>query len=150
MKMRLYSGLVLAVQLFAVSVAGTAQAGAVPRGSYLQSCSEFAVPPGYGGTVLTALCRTTGGGQKRSSLYLGDCKPGADISNQDGLLYCASIRVLHGSYEQSCSQIAFEGGVLTATCRSRGGVNIRTFVIPSTCGPSRDIANIDGHLVCIK
>jgi hypothetical protein len=124
---------------------GGGGAGQLPNGSYKQSCTQ-AYMSGY---TLVATCRTSNGGQSRSSLDTRQCN-GRDIANNNGQLTCSSgggAPVPDGSYKQSCSNLAMNGSVLSATCRdSRGGSN-RTSIDTRQCG-GRDIANDNGRLTC--
>jgi hypothetical protein len=57
------------------------------------------------------------------------------------------FRLPSGSYQRTCSNIGFDGRVLTATCLNRNGRRVRTSIAnPHRC--RRDIANIDGTLMC--
>ena len=54
-----------------------------------------------------------------------------------------------GSYLQSCQNIKFSGGVLTAQCKNtNGGLNVSTLE-PAFCAKRSDIANVDGTLGCV-
>lgn len=54
-----------------------------------------------------------------------------------------------GSYLQSCQNIKFSGGVLTAQCKNtNGGLNVSALE-PAFCAKRSDIANVDGTLGCI-
>jgi hypothetical protein len=56
----------------------------LPRGSYLQSCERARAD----GMTLRAWCRTRSGQMRPSELYLGQCRPGAGVVNDDGRLTC--------------------------------------------------------------
>ena len=52
-----------------------------------------------------------------------------------------------GSYQQTCSDIRFDGRTLTARCLDKRGRRVRTSMArPDRC--RRDIANINGTLMC--
>jgi hypothetical protein len=53
-----------------------------------------------------------------------------------------------GTYLQSCQNIKYAGGVLTAQCKYSGGLRVSTLE-PEFCSPRSDIANVDGQLGCI-
>lgn len=53
-----------------------------------------------------------------------------------------------GTYLQSCQNINYSGGVLSAQCQSSVGLKVSTLE-PAFCAKSSDIANVDGSLGCI-
>ena len=55
-----------------------------------------------------------------------------------------------GSYLQSCQNILFSGGVLTAQCKTgyKSDLHVSTLE-PEYCSRRSDIANVRGHLGCI-
>lgn len=55
-----------------------------------------------------------------------------------------------GSYLQSCQNILFSGGVLTAQCKTgyKNGLTVSSLE-PEHCSRRSDIANVDGRLGCI-
>jgi hypothetical protein len=63
------------------------------------------------------------------------------------LAFAQPRRLPLGSYRQSCTNIMFDGRVLSATCLSISGRRVRTSLAnPNRC--RRDIANINGTLMC--
>jgi hypothetical protein len=56
-------------------------------------------------------------------------------------------RVPGGSYQQSCTNVSMNGGILTATCPSGNGSRITTSINPRSCG-GVDITNRNGRLQC--
>jgi hypothetical protein len=55
-----------------------------------------------------------------------------------------------GTYLQSCQNVKFSGGVLTAQCKTgyKNGLVVSTLE-PEYCSPRSDIANVGGRLGCI-
>jgi hypothetical protein len=52
-----------------------------------------------------------------------------------------------GSYQNSCTNVQWNGGVLTATCTAPNGTNITSSINPAQCRGG-DIANVNGRLAC--
>ena len=73
---------------------GAALGGAIPGGSYLQSCRFASVAQGQ---VLSALCTTVGGDEATPQLDLTLCDPAAGIDNIDGQLVCRPRAAATGS-----------------------------------------------------
>lgn len=131
-----------------------AKAQPVPPGSYLNSCRDAQV---WGGRDLAAVCATRNGQWATSRLPdFRSCR--GDISNQNGQLWCQRrpapppppppVVGPPGSYRQSCTNINFRNGTLSASCRTRSG-NWRPSVLNTlTCQPGSDISNQDGSLFC--
>ena len=64
-----------------------------------------------------------------------------------GLAFARGQRPPAGSYQQTCSNISFDGQTLTATCMNVKGRPVRTSLARvERC--RRDIANINGTLIC--
>jgi hypothetical protein len=53
-----------------------------------------------------------------------------------------------GSYQRSCENIVWDCKTLRATCRTRAGARVATTLVPASCVPFGDIANMDGTLRC--
>jgi hypothetical protein len=114
-----------------------------PQGSYRQTCRDL----WFDGSVLRALCKARGGDWTPTTLNdVGTCR-GA-LSNQDGVLSCAKgdADPPAGSYRQTCREISFSRGVLSAACRTRQGQWTRSELNEKEC--AGDIANDDGSLKC--
>lgn len=128
--------------------AAPAEARAVPPGSYLRSCTN----PEFRNNVLSAVCRTRNGRWQPSVLNTLVCLPGGDISNQDGVLTCPprpGLRPPPGSYLRSCRNATLGlGGMLRAECRTVNGRWVPAALNTNACRGARDIANIDGRLIC--
>lgn len=143
--------------------------GAMPAGSYQQSCTNVRVR----GTTLTASCTNNGGQRVRSSLNVNSCT-GADIGNVNGQLTCVRSGNYYGrgrgrfgtgragrygqgsngalppgSYQQSCSNASMNGSTLTANCRNNRGAMVTSYLDVSQCRASDDIGNLNGQLRCI-
>lgn len=134
--------------LTAFWAAPAAQAQSLPPGSYLRSCGNFQFRDG----VLRAVCRTRDGRWQPSVLNTLACAPRSDISNQDGVLTCpprAALRPPPGSYLRSCRNATLGlGGMLRAQCRTINGRWVPAALNTNMCRGARDIANIDGRLMC--
>lgn len=119
-------------------------------GDWDQSCREADVR----GNVLTAVCRTTGGDWRRSSIRYAEC-PGNRVRNENGWLVCGQWsgwrdddwRRIPGSWDDSCREASVRGGMLTATCRGTGGNWQRSSISYRDC-PGDRVRNADGRLVC--
>ncbi|MFG1391710.1 CVNH domain-containing protein [Xanthobacter agilis] len=128
--------------------AGRAAGPSSPPGSYLASCREARAASGW----LKAVCQDRYGRWIESTLALNTCADGSDILFEDDALKCRNRRpepsaVPRGSYQQSCRNIIFDGGLLHATCQNRlGGWQASSYYV-SFCG-GRDIVNTDGSLGC--
>jgi hypothetical protein len=140
--------------------------GAMPAGSYQQSCTNVRVR----GATLTASCTNNSGQRVRSSLAVNSCT-GADIGNVNGQLTCVRTgnyygsghgrfgngRYRHsnngvlpsGSYQQSCSGASMNGSTLTASCSNNSGNTVTSYLDVSQCRGSDDIGNVNGQLRCI-
>jgi hypothetical protein len=71
----------------------------------------------------------------------------AVVSICAGLALAQPARPPSGSYRQTCTNITFDGRVLTATCLNQNGRRVRTSMgRANLC--RRDIANINGTLMC--
>jgi hypothetical protein len=77
---------------------------------------------------------------------VGTCR--SALSNQDGVLSCAKgdADPPAGSYRQTCREISFSNGVLSAACRTRQGHWTRSELNHKDC--AGDVANDDGSLKC--
>lgn len=147
------------VKLVRVEPASTA----VPNGSYLGSCAPVRVD----GDTLHGNC-DTGKGRRDSSISVSRCA-GVDIANHYGQLRCLTRVRAHwgefvlpaGSYINSCGAKVV-GTVLKAACGTGEGEhkmfgitmsseNVRGAELElSTCPDGADIANLRGHLTCVK
>lgn len=122
----------------------TVGGGAVPEGSYKQSCRNARVVLG----ILNAECRDGRGAWNRTSIDPRNCS-GRDIANLNGRLSCTGggNQLPPGSWRASCDQAYMTGSTLVATCRDSRGQRARSSLDTRTCG-GRDIANINGRLTC--
>lgn len=119
--------------------------GQTPAGSYRSTCSNTMMD----GPVLSASCRDSRGGTVRSSLDTRNCG-GRDIANLDGRLTCAGGgggQIPSGSFRETCTDLAMNAQILTASCRDTRGQRARSTLDVRTCN-GRDIANINGRLTC--
>jgi len=149
---------------------GTALAqmyGAVPAGSYQQSCSNIRV---RGNGLLMASCMNNSGQRVRSQIAYQSCR-GADIGNIDGRLSCVRSGNYYGrgqgryggrhggryrggalpagSYQASCNNASMNGSTLSANCRNYSGAYMTSYLDVSQCRSSDDIGNVNGQLRCI-
>lgn len=125
-----------------------ASAEAVPGGSYLATCREPQNVAGW----LKATCRDRSGRWVDATLAIGWCSRG-DIANDDGRLVCRAASSMAesapgGSYMASCRDVRMVAGWLKANCRDRNGRWVEATTAPGWCSAGRDIANVDGRLVC--
>lgn len=133
------TGLVAATLAF-----GATAALAVPRGSYLRSCSNVT----QSGPILRARCEVSPGiYNPPSQLDVSRCS-GNDIANIRGQLRCAGS-IPGGSYFSGCRDHRVLDGVLSSTCTGRHGSRHRTRIAIASCRGG-DIANIDGRLTCVR
>jgi len=172
---RLAIPIALCAALVASTLAGgTAQAqmyGAVPAGSYQQSCSNIRV---RGNGLLMASCMNNSGQRVRSQLAYQSCR-GADIGNINGQLSCVRNGNYYGrgqgrygrdrggrygngypngalpagSYQASCNNASMNGSTLSANCRNYSGAYMTSYLDVSQCRSSDDIGNVNGQLRCI-
>jgi hypothetical protein len=136
------------------ATAGVAQS--VPPGSYQQTCRDI----GVRGDVLTATCKDISGTWQNAQMRdISYCN--SDITNDDGVLRCASAggyqggynggyyqgSIPDGSYSQTCQNVRVRGNDLEATCKTVNGdwrnTRLRNF---DRCGG--DISNENGQLSC--
>lgn len=119
-----------------------------PPGSYQNSCTQIRFRNG----ILNATCQTMSGAWRPASLNVANCARGGDIANNNGRLVCpppAPPPVPPGSYLRSCSDaIVGPAGTLWAQCRRMDGGWNRASLNLNNCRGTRDIANINGRLVC--
>jgi hypothetical protein len=141
-------------------------------GDWDQSCRDAAVR----GDRLFAVCRTTEGGWRESTIEFDRCQ-GQRVRNDDGRLVCASggggggwvppglggvipglpgpggqdqnwaERRVPGDWDQSCRDSSVRGDRLFAVCRTAGG-GWRESTIDYTRCRDRRVRNDDGRLVC--
>jgi len=132
---------------------GTIMAQGIPQGSYQQTCNNVAV----NGNVLTANCQDSRGNWINAQLPdMQRC--GSDITNDNGVLHCASSsngpggyqagNGPGGSYAQSCRDIHVGGDDLHARCQTRDGSWHETKLDDyNKC--HGDILNDNGNLKCV-
>lgn len=130
-----------------------AAAQPIPPGSYLRSCRDAQV---RNGRDLAAFCATRNGQWVATRLNnFPGCR--SDISNQNGQLWCERRPVAppppppppRGSYLNSCrAVIVGKAGVLRAQCQRVNGTWTPAALNLANCRPGRDIANLNGRLVC--
>jgi hypothetical protein len=130
------------------AVLGTAQAAAVPAGSYLQTCRDITAT--Y--DVLAATCRMRGGNWNYTTLSdYRDCD--GDIVNTNGRLTCVRGSyedddwLPRGSYQETCRRERVEDDTLTAECVDRNG-RWRYTELQSFRSCRSDIRNVNGMLQC--
>lgn len=130
-----------------------AEAQAVPPGSYLNSCRDVQARRAN----LAAFCATRNGQWVPARLSdFPSCR--GDISNQNGQLWCERRPAPPppgphgsgppGSYNRSCTRIAFRNGVLSAHCRTMAGTWQPSVLNTLNCEPRADISNQNGTLTC--
>ena len=135
----------------------------IPQGSYQKTCRQIRIARGS----LFASCDTRRGSVVGTVLKnYRHCH--GDIANINGHLTCTRSRVVvppvkpqppvtnhpvtrlpKGSYKQSCSNIRVVQGNLHASCKTRRGSVIGT-VLNNYRHCRADIANINGHLTCVR
>jgi hypothetical protein len=132
---------------------GTIMAQGIPQGSYQQTCNNVAV----NGNVLSANCQDSRGNWINAQLPdVQRC--GSDITNDNGVLHCASSGNAPGgyqagngpggSYTQSCRDIHVGGDDLHARCQTRDGSWHETKLDDyNKC--RGDILNDNGNLKCV-
>lgn len=160
----------LFVAVLALGLSASAVRAQVPPGSYLYSCRDAQV---RFGRDLAAFCPDASGAWVVTRLNdFPSCL--GEIVNRGGRLWCdrpnpepppaqspagpSAEQVMReivgspppppGSYRQSCGQIQFENGILTAACRTPYGDRRVSSLRAASCAPGTDIANLDGALVC--
>jgi hypothetical protein len=132
---------------------GTIMAQGIPQGSYQQTCNNVAV----NGNVLTANCQDSRGNWINAQLPdVQRC--GSDITNDNGVLHCASSSYGRGgyqagngpsgSYTQSCQDIHVGGDDLHARCQTRDG-NWHETKLDDYNKCRGDILNDNGNLKCV-
>ncbi|MBB6308323.1 CVNH domain-containing protein [Xanthobacter tagetidis] len=145
--------------LFTVGAVPEASAQNVPPGSYLRSCRDVRV---VAGRDITALCETRQPGRFEYTRLPDFRSCWGDIANINGNLRCErrpappppgpNVRPPPpppGSYLRSCrGAVVGPAGTLWAECRMMNGVWVRANVNLNNCRGARDIANINGRLVC--
>ncbi|MFT3810471.1 MAG: CVNH domain-containing protein [Micropepsaceae bacterium] len=114
-----------------------------PTGTYRTSCEGARL--GADGS-LTAICTDPGGKKAETTLAdLSDCL--GDIRNDAGALACVRRSELpEGIWTSACRDFAYDGRVLTASCRNIGGDFAKTRVAAGDCGTA--LVNRDGRLYC--
>ena len=142
---------VLALLLAACGDSGTGGGSSAPKtsdpnaptGSYRTSCEGVRLDDD--GT-LTALCTDPSGKKVETTLAdLSDCL--GDIRNASGALACVRRSELpEGIWTSACRDFAYDGRVLTATCRNVAGDFAKTRVAAGDCGTA--LVNRDGRLYC--
>jgi len=115
----------------------------LPRGSYVQTCSDMRVH----GNTLTARCQDTRGQWLSTALpHVNQCR--GEIVNDDGSLYCSHGPDLpDGTYVQTCAPVYMRGSMLRARCRTADNRWAWT-QLDDIAGCRGDISNIDGTLRC--
>jgi hypothetical protein len=132
---------------------GTIMAQGIPQGSYQQTCNNVAV----NGNVLTANCQDSRGNWINAQLPdVQRC--GSDITNDNGVLHCASTGYGRGGYQtgngpsgsymQSCQDIHVGGDDLHARCQRRDG-SWHEAKLDDYNKCHGDILNDDGNLKCV-
>jgi hypothetical protein len=121
-----------------------------PRGSYQQSCRQIDVDR----KTLRAECRDRDGRWRYTELQdYSLCR--GDITNMNGILRCEGRGGddytgggdgPRGSWRNSCINPRYYGSMLYAECKNRFGRYVQTSIDFRRC--NRDIANVDGRLVC--
>jgi hypothetical protein len=130
-----------------------------PSGSYQQTCTNVRVF----GDRLQAQCSNERGFLVDTSLDLGACRNG-DIGNVDGNLRCfqrdqgarndnrsfGNDGTPSGSYQQSCNNVSFVSGRLSATCSNPSGQPVNSYLDTVNCRPDSDITAPNGRLTCLS
>ena len=127
--------------------------GAVPRGTYMKTCSRVFMRA----TQLNAHCAAQNG-TNDTTLEINGC--GGDIWNQNGSLMCYARQgtwgqgraIPRGSYLGSCDidQTVVIGPSLNSVCKNRNQKSARTSIDLRICRPGNNITNIDGLLACVR
>ncbi|MDQ5921913.1 MAG: hypothetical protein QG673_1972, partial [Pseudomonadota bacterium] len=88
-----------------------------PTGTYTNTCQNVVWDPNS--SMLAGLCQSESGSAVTASLYYNACVSGSGVSNNNGQLVCDSYpNQPLGSYSQTCSNIEWNGVVLSANCAS--------------------------------
>ena len=101
----------------------------MPASTYVASCRNI----GVAGSTLYAECRGVKGGYRRTALRI------AGVENHDGMLRFTTMYQA-SSFQESCSDIAVAGNILTARCLRADGGFVRSSI------PVPGMVNIDGEL----
>src|SRR6476620_6585555 len=139
--------------MFVIGLGISSNAQGIPQGSYQQTCNNVAV----NGNVLTANCQDSRGNWINAQLPdVQRC--GSDITNDNGVLRCASSGYgpggyqagngPGGSYTQSCRDIHVGGDDLHARCQRRDG-SWHDAKLDDYNKCRGDILNDDGNLKCV-
>ena len=119
--------------------------GTLPSGSYTESCRDMRVD--HDRHRLEAECQRRDGRWRSAHLDLRDCDRG--IVNNDGRLESRqqeAVRLLPGSYRESCRDFSVDSRRLEARCRRRNGEWRDTEIDLTRC--KTPIRNDDGRLIC--
>ena len=129
--------LLLIVTILLIISANSAFAGALPPGSYTQSCADAVLK---GGT-LSAVCKRFDGSSNNTQLPFANSCEGI-ISNINGILACSGPT---GSYALTCKKSQVKNHRLYATCeRNDGSWNDSN---TSFSGFQHPVTNCNGNLV---
>lgn len=118
-----------------------------PSGSYKASCEYIQ----WDGKLLGASCKNTVGKHLDSSLdYAGTCATGSGVHNFHGHLMCDILNnaVPNGSYQNSCTDIGWDGVTVSANCRTTTNQIISSTLNYATCQSGSTLSNEHGHLIC--
>jgi hypothetical protein len=110
-----------------------------PKGPYTELC-EFR---GFDGHTLRAVCRATPDGALHPESSAFECPV---YTSSGGVLQCGSPPA--GTWQQEgCTLVAWDGEVLTATCRANSGALVKS-ALPG-CGTYRKATDGSGRLACL-
>lgn len=128
---------ILVLSILALAVAVPAMAQTPPPGSYKLTCTGISMS----GTTLNATCNARGGNPVATSLgFAAGCV--GDIANVNGTLACTGA---NGSFHLTCRNAVVEGHNLTAECKNKKGVWVKS-TLPNFIGFDHNISNCDGKL----
>lgn len=136
--------LLLAMALLAIMLLLPAPAGALPPGSYRDSCRDCYTKD----SQLHCDCRNRTGKWARTWMYYADCY--GNIANVDGRMVCTDIGqdLPGGSWRNSCTRWRVRRDTLLAECKNDAGNWVRSRIRFKDCGGK--IMNDNGHLTCAK
>lgn len=115
--------------------------GNLPPGSYRLTCYGSRVSS----STLQSTCMDNYNNRRNTSISVNSCR-GRNIANDNGRLVCTNLAT-SGSYQQTCDSATLNGNTLSARCIDSNRYPRRTSLNIANCR-GRDIANMEGQLVC--
>lgn len=116
----------------------------IPDGSYVANCSN--IQYNVSG-ILSASCKPQNTLTKLP--YTTACKKYTTVSESNGNLVCDEFIVPTGPYLNTCTNLKYEKGVLSARCAQSNGVVVDTSLqYEPNCKPKSTVINSNGVLTC--